>query len=184
MKATASAFVVAAALLSAACGEGHAIFNVDVYSFVTGSGTDTVPYLIPVGVTDTLQSPPHKVTLPPGFGSSVVDSVRITNGGANLINTAGTGSIGFRLFIAADSLGALSPSALALSIPPTAVNGSQTVPVVITGDLSPTLQALFTEPEIWISIGVVGTNTGGVNVTGNMVLTALQVRVVLQDKIF
>lgn len=183
MKATASALVVVAALLSAACGEGRAIFNVDVYSFLAGTGTDTVPYLIPLGITDTLQSPPQRVGLPPGFGSSVVDSVRITNGGANLINTAGTGTIGFQLYIAADSLGALSPSALAISIPATAVNGSQTVPVVITGDLSPALQALFTEPEIWISIGVVGSNSGAVDVTGDMALTALQIRVVVQDKI-
>ncbi|MGH7606477.1 MAG: hypothetical protein ACREME_03975 [Gemmatimonadales bacterium] len=168
----------------AACGEGRAIFNVDVYSFMAGTGNDTVPYIIPVGITDTVQSPPQKVSLPPGFGNSLVDSVRITNGGANLINTGGTGQIGFQLYIAADSLGALSASALAIDIPPTAVNGVETVPVVITGDLSPALNSLFTESEIWLSIGAVGSNPGAVPVTGDMALTALQIRVVMQEQIF
>ncbi|MDP3909471.1 MAG: hypothetical protein Q8Q14_03685 [Gemmatimonadales bacterium] len=167
----------------AACGEGRAIFNVDVYSFMAGTGNDTVPYVIPIGVTDTVLSPPQKVSLPPGFGNSVVDSVRITSGGANLINTAGTGTIGFQLYIAGDSLGALSPSALAIDIPPTAVNGAQTVAVVISGDLSPALNSVFTNSEIWLSIGAVGSNTGGVIVTGDMALTALQIRVVMQEHI-
>jgi hypothetical protein len=167
----------------AACGEGRAIFNVDVHSFIAGSGNDTVPYAIPIGLSDTVLSPPQKISLPPGFGNSVVDSVRITSGSANLINTAGTGTIGFQLYIAGDSLGALSPSALAINIPPTAVNGVQTVAVAISGDLSPALNDLFTQPEIWLSIGLVGSNTGGVIVTGEMALTALQIRVVLQEQI-
>lgn len=167
----------------AACGEGRAIFNVDVHSFVVGTGKDTVPYLIPIGLTDTLQSPPQKISLPPGFGNSVVDSVRITIGSANLINTAGSGTIGFQFYIAADSAGALSPSALAIDITPTAVNGAQTVTVPITGDLSPALNSLFTESEIWVSIGAAGTNTGGVAVTGDMALTALTIRVVMQEHI-
>jgi len=167
----------------AACGEGRAIFNVDVYSFMAGTGNDTVPYVIPPGITDSIKSPPQRVNLAPGFGNSVVDSVRITSGGASLINTAGTGSIGFQLYIAADTLGALSPSALAINIPPTAVNGAQTVAVVISGDLSPALNDLFTREHIFVSIGVAGTNSGVVPVTGEMALTALQIRIVIQEQI-
>ena len=170
--------------LVAACGEGRAIFNVDVHSFLAGTGSDTVPYVIPVGLTDTLQSPARQINLPPGLSNSIVDSVRITTGGADLVNTAGTGSIGFQLYIAADAAGALSPSALAINIPAAAVNGAQTVSVAITGDLSPALNSLFTREAIFVSVGAVGTNGGAVPVTGQMVLTSLQVRVVIKEQIF
>ncbi|MGH7529372.1 MAG: hypothetical protein ACREMN_03230 [Gemmatimonadales bacterium] len=184
MRHPAPALALLGALLSAACGEGRAIFNVDVYSFMAGSGSDTVPYFVPPGVTDTLKSPPQRINLPPGFSNSVVDSLRIRNGGADLVNTAGTGSVGFQLYIAADSLGALSPAALAIDIPPAAVNGVQTVPIVITGDLSPALNDLFTQEQIFMSLGAVGTNSGVVAVTGEMALTALEIRVVLQEHVF
>ena len=183
MKATAPALVLAAALVSAACGEGRAIFNVDVYSFLAGTGKDTIPYLIPPFTTGSA-STEQKINLPPGFGSSIVDSVRITSGGANLVNTGGTGTIGLELYVAADSLRTFNPSALALSIPATAVNGVGTVPVVISGDLSPGLNSLFTQSTIWIRIRAIGNNPGAAPVTGDMALTSLQVRVVLQDKIF
>ena len=117
MKATASALVLGAALLSVGCGEGRAIFNVDVYSFLAGTGKDTVPYVFAPGVPDTLSSPAQKISLPPGFGSSVVDSVRITSGAANLINAGGTGTIGFQLYVAADSASTFSTAALAMNCP-------------------------------------------------------------------
>jgi hypothetical protein len=183
MKATVSALVAVAALLSTACGAGRAIFNVDVYSFLAGTGKDTVPYVIPPA-TSASASTTQKINLPPGFGSSIVDSVRITSGGANLINTGGTGTIGLELYVAADSLGTLNASALALSIPPTPVTGPGTFPVVIRGDLSPGLNSLFTKATIWLRIRAIGTNAGVTPVTGRMVLTGLQLRVVLQDKIF
>ena len=183
MKATAPALILAAALLSAACGTGRAIFNVDVYSFLAGTGKDTVPYAIPPA-TSASASTEQKINLPPGFGSSIVDSVRITSGGANLLNTGGTGTIGLELYVAADSLGTFNASALALSIPATSVTGAGTFPVVITGDLSPGLNSLFTQSTIWIRIRAIGNNPGVTPVTGKMALTSLQVRVVVQDKIF
>src|SRR5690242_19438327 len=89
------------ALTIAACGQGKAIFNVDAYSFMTGAGKDTIPYAIPPGggTASTVQ----QINLPPGFGKSIVDSVRITQGYAYLFNTGGSGTIGFALFFAADS---------------------------------------------------------------------------------
>ena len=183
MKATAPALVLAAALLSAACGAGRAIFNVDVYSFLAGTGKDTVPYAIPPA-TSASASTEQKINLPPGFGKSIVDSVRIASGGANLVNTGGTGTIGLELYVAADSLGTFNPAALALTIPATNVSGAATFPVVITGDLSPGLNSLFTQSTIWIRIRAIGNNAGATPVTGKMALTSLQVRVVLQDKIF
>lgn len=172
-------FVVLLALV-AACGEGRAIFNIDAFSFM-GAG-DTIPYAIPPASSGTA-SITRKITLPPGFGSSVVDSVRITNGGANLINSAGSGTIGFAFHFAADSAGTLAAPA-ALSIPATAVTGAQTVAVAITGDLSPTVNSLFSSDHIWMRMAVTGNNPGATPVTGKGVLTALQIRVVLQDKIF
>ena len=96
------ALFAAALVLVAACGEGRAIFNIDAYSFMAGTGKDTIPYVIPPATSATA-STVQKINLPPGFGSSGIDSVRITTGGADLINTAGTGTIGFQLFFASDS---------------------------------------------------------------------------------
>lgn len=183
MKAIASALIVAAALLSAACGEGRAIFNIDLYSFLAGSGNDTVPYAVPpASSVDSFTV--QRIVLPPGFGSSIVDSVRITSGGANLVTTTGAGSIGLSLYVASDSAGTHLPAALALSVPATTIPGPGSVPVVITGDLSPGLNALFTQDTLWIRIAATGTNPNAGPLIGKMGLTALQLRVVMQDKIF
>ena len=175
-------FLVCLLALTAACGEGRAIFNVDVYSFMAGTGKDTIPYLIPPA-TSVTASTFQKINLPPGFGSSGVDSVRITSGNANLMNTAGTGSLGFQLFFAADSAGTITAPA-ALNIPATNVTGVQTVPVVITGDLSAAVDSLFTQQTVWMRIAATGTNGGATAVTGKGVITALLIRVVVKDKIF
>lgn len=178
MKAFLTVLLVA---LVAACGEGRAIFNVDVQSFMVGTGKDTIPYIIPPGggTASTFQ----RINLPPGFGSSGVDTVRISNGGLNLINTAGTGQIGFQFFFAGDSVGTLTAPA-ALTIPVSAVSGSQTVPVVLTGDFSSTVHSLFTQEQLWVRIAATGTNGGVTPVTGKGVITALLIRVVLQDQLF
>jgi|SRR5438105_8055544 len=170
------------ALAIVACGRGKAIFNVDAYSFMSGTGRETIPYAIPPGGGSA--STVQKINLPPGFGKSIVDSVRITTGNANLFNTGGTGSIGFALFFAADSASTYTTSA-ALNVSSTAVSGVQgPVPVVITGDLSSTVNSLFTQQTLWIRIAAVGTNGGVTNVTGQGVLTALVIRVVVEDRIF
>lgn len=183
MKATASALIVAAALLSAACGEGRAIFNVDVYSFLAGSGNDTVPYGVPpFSSVDSFTV--QRIVLPGGFGSSIVDSVRITSGGANMVTSNGAGSIGLSLYVAGDSAGTHLPAALALSVPATTIAGPGTVPVVISGDFSASLNALFTQDTLWIRIAVNGTNPNAAPLIGKMGLTSLQLRVVMQDKIF
>jgi hypothetical protein len=164
-----------------ACGQGHAIFNVDAYSFMQGTGKDTIPYVIPPA-TPTTVSTVQKISLPPGFGSSVVDSVKITTGAANLQNTGGSGSIGFQLFFASDSAGTYT-APMALNIPATSVSGTQTVPVVITGDLSGVVDSLFRQETVWMRIAATGTNGGVTPVTGVGVLTALVIRIVIQDKV-
>jgi hypothetical protein len=178
MKAWACALLV----MVAACGQGKAIFNVDVYSFMQGTGKDTLSYFIPPA-TPTTVSTVQKISLPPGFGSSVVDSVRITTGSADLHNTSGSGSIGFQLFFASDSAGTYT-APLALNIPATAVSGTQVVSVVITGDLSGVVDSLFRQETVYMRIAATGTNAGATLVSGQGVLTALLIRVVLQDKVF
>ena len=175
---------LACALLAmvAACGQGRAIFNVDAYSFMQGTGKDTIPYLIPPA-TPATASKVQKINLPPGFGSSVVDSVRITTGNANLVNTGGSGMIGLQLFFASDSAGTYT-APTALNIPATAVTGSQTVAVAITGDLSGAVDSLFRQETVWMRIAATGTNGGATPVTGRGVITALVIRVVIQDKVF
>jgi hypothetical protein len=181
------AFAVALLVVVTACGQGHAIFNVDVYSFMQGTGRDTIPYIIPPDtippVTPTTVSTVQKINLPPGFGSSVVDSVRITTGSANLENTGGSGTIGFQLFFASDSAGTYT-APMALNIPATSVTGTQTVPVVITGDISGVVDSLFRQETVYMRIAVTVTNAGATPVTGEGVMTALIIRVVLQDKVF
>jgi len=176
------AFAAALLVFVAACGEGKAIFNVDVYSFMQGTGNDTIRYLIPPA-TSVTASTVQKVSLPPGFGSSGVDSVKITTGSANLMNTAGSGTIGFRLYFAADSAGTFT-APVALDIPATAVNGVETVPVSITGDISGVVDSLFKQNVLWMRVAATGTNGGATPVTGKGVLTSLLIRVVLQDKVF
>jgi len=166
----------------AACGEGKAIFNVDVYSFMAGSGKDTIPYVIPSS-SSASASTFQRILLPPGFGGSIVDSVKITTGNANLINSAGTGTIGLQFRFAADSAGTITAPA-ALSIPATTVTGAQTVPVAISGDLSSTINTVFTRDTLWMRITATGTNAGITPVTGKGAITALVIRVVIQDKVF
>src|SRR5947209_11925473 len=60
------------AALTVGCGEGRAIFNVDVHSFLFGTGRDTVPYLVPASTTLDTSSGQH-INLP-GAGSSIVDT--------------------------------------------------------------------------------------------------------------
>ena len=71
---------------------------------------------------------------------------------------------------------------MALDIPATAVNGAQTVAVPITGDLSG-VDSLFQHETVYIRIAATATNTGATFVTGNGVLKALIIRIVLQDKV-
>ncbi len=182
MKALAAALLV----FVAACGQGKAIFNVNVYSFIAGTGKDTVPYIIPPSSSAT-GSTVQKINLPPGFGSSIVDSVRITNGSANLLTTSGSGRIGFQLYVAADSAGTYNAGALALSLPDTAVSAGPPISVTISGDLSAAVQAVFTQPTVWVRLVANGSNPNALPVTGlqgKMILTALTIRVVVEDKIF
>ena len=174
--------VAALFVLVAACGEGRVILNVDVHSFMAGSGNDTIPYAIPPASSGSV-STFQRIILPGGMGNSVVDTVRITTGSADLINSGGSGTIGFSFFFAADSL-ATTTAAPALSVPAANVSGTNTTVVAISGDLSSTVNSLFTRDTLWMRIEATGNNPGITPVTGTGILTALVLRVVVQDKVF
>src|SRR5882762_4352993 len=102
MKALAAAALLA---LIVACGQGRAIFNVDVLSFMQPSGKDTIPYALPPSViTISADSfiPVQKISLPSGLGNSSVDSVSVS-AAAVADNATGTGSVTFEVFFSKGS---------------------------------------------------------------------------------
>jgi len=153
------------ALVSAAvvtgCGEGRAIFNVDLYSFLKGTGSDTVPYFALPGFSADTASPPRKVNLP-GAGSS----------------------IGLQVYLAADSLGTYKPSALAINVPSKSVSGTNTTRDTIRVDLSAAFDSLFTKSQLWIRFGASVSNPGATTLQGKAVLASLLLTVIIKDKFF
>ena len=173
---TGTVALVAAAALTAACGEGRAIFDVDVYSFLK-SGADTVHYTIPIVGTASDSNPPIKVGLLGGFGKSVVDTVTIT-GGANLLNTSGTGNVTFQLFIGADSAGTYSGTPVLTAGGSVSGPGTTAVGGVATliGD------SLFNNQTLWFGMHARVTATTP-PVTGKVQVTALRLRIVMKPKL-
>src|SRR5438034_3543430 len=182
MKAKWLGLALVSAAVAAGCGEGRAIFNVDVYSFLKGTGRDTVPYLVPPGLSGSGSSTPQKINLP-GAGSSIVDSVRAL-GTIDLINATGSGSLGLQVFLAADSAGTYNAAALAISVPAKNVSPASTTPDTIRGDLSAALNALFTKSQLWIRFGASASNAGLTPLQGKAALKSLLLTVIIKDKFF
>ena len=177
--------VLAVLVAAWACGEGHAIFDVDVFSFIQGSGGDTLHYTIPPGIGGTVQNPPLSVTLLPGLGSSVVDTVQLT-GAAAAQNKTGGGQIGFNLYFAADSDSVYAASNTPiLSTPLQNVGpGVDTVSLPLTGAFTSAQDSLFTQKKVYVGVQLQLTNTGATVLDGRLQLTALHLRLVIKDKIF
>jgi len=169
------------AAVAAACGVGHAIFVVDVLSFIKGSGQDTLPYYVPPGSVSA-SNKPQRIRLP-GAAASIVDSVTVV-GTIDIQNQAGSGSIGLQLYIAADSAGSYQNSALALNVPAKPVAGAAIVHDTITGRLAPGVDSLFRHDEVWFRLQATGTNGGATLMQGRAVLQSIQLTVVIDDKIF
>jgi hypothetical protein len=172
------------ASVAAGCGAGRAIFDVDVYSFLKGTGQDTVPYFIPPNTPNlVVGSVPQRISLP-GAGSSVVDSVGVF-ATVNLVNRTGTGTVGLQLFLAADSAGTYSPGAAALTVRPRTVTPNTTVADTVAGALLSSADSLFRRAELWARVAAQGSNADLVTpVQGTLVLTSLRLTVVISDKIF
>ncbi len=174
----AGATIALAVVLAGACGEGHAIFDIDVFSFLK-SGADTLHYTIPIATPGTnVRNTPIKMNLIGGFGKSVVDTVTIT-GGANLVNNTGTGTVTFRLYFAADSASTYSGTPVLTA--GGSVNGAGTTAIgsqaTLIGD------TLFNRQTLWVGVEArVAVSTPPLD--GKVQVTALRLRIVLKPKLF
>jgi hypothetical protein len=184
-------WIAALAALASACGKGEAIFNIDVYSFIKGSGNETVPYAVPTAVTIDTSSNPQLIRLL-GAGSSLVDSVLIS-GTDTVQNQSGSGTIAFKIYLAADSAGTRLPGALALSVAPTPVSGTTPRPLdpiscpparpsscLLLSSANP----LFTKDSVWARVAVTVSNTGATPFAGHVTLRSLILSVFINAKIF
>jgi len=180
MKATASALILAAALLSAACGDGRAILNVDVLSFLQ-AGDSVTNYDVIGGVPPVDSTVSRQFTLPPGFGKSSMDSVQAT-AAAVIENTSGGGDVTFDVFFA-KTQGALFTGAPYVSAASGPVVGADTVQLLppTTVSLSDTV---FNATDLWVGVRARITTNAGPNMVGRLRLTQLMLRIVVQDKIF
>ena len=90
-------WVAALAAAAAGCGEGRAIFNIDVFSFLSNANAETLPYIEPppTGVLDTI--PVQTVNSIGIGGASIVDTVRLF-GSVEFDNTSGTGNLIFAVY--------------------------------------------------------------------------------------
>jgi hypothetical protein len=169
--------------LGAACGQGHAIFNVDVYSFLKGTGDDSIPYFVPPGPPASASSTPRRIDLP-GAGSSIVDSV-LVNGKVNFENQAGTGTIGLQLYLDSTATGTMNASALALTVPDANVSNNTATPDTIIGRLSSNVISLLAGKQVWVRFQATGSNSSAVLLLqGTAVLKGLRLTVVMNDKFF
>lgn len=176
MKAKWIGLALAGLALATACGEGRAIFNVDVYSFIQGGGNDTLPYFVPGGVSDTVDNTPVEVSMLGGLGNSSVDSVTITVG-ADLDNTTGSGALTFQIFFGADSASTYGGTPF-LSTGGSLTAGNVT-PITGSATFSDTL---FNQQTVWVGIRLIAAAAAGPALSGEMQLTALNARIVLRDK--
>ena len=160
------------------CGQGHAIFDIDVFSFLSAANADTLPYIgpLPPGVPDTI---PVQTVTSLGIGSSsLVESVSMS-GAVDFVNATGTGSVLFQVYF--DSV----KSTVYTGTPAFSVSGNVTPGATTTSpfakDLTDsTMKQLFLASTIYVGIRASATGT----IQGTAKLTALRARIVVQDKIF
>ncbi|HEY3219351.1 MAG TPA: hypothetical protein VGJ80_01345 [Gemmatimonadales bacterium] len=173
------AFAAALLVLLAACGEGRAILNVDVLSFL--SATDSAKaYNVPGGIPPVDSTVSRRFILPPGFGKSSVDSVSAT-AAASLENATGSGSVTFDVFFS-QTQGSLFTGMPYLSASSGAVSGADTVPLLPPTTVS-LADTVFNTDSLWVGIRARLSTNIGPNMTGHLRLTQIRLRIVLQDKI-
>lgn len=171
-------WLAALAATAAGCGEGRAIFDIDVFSFLSSAKADTLPYIgpLPPGVPDTI---PVQTVNSLGIGSSsLVDTVRLT-GSVDFVNATGTGSVLFQVYF--DSV----KSTVYTGTPAFSVSGNVTPGATTTSPfavdlIDPATRQLFLASTIYV--GIRASATGAIQ--GTAKLRALRARIVVEDKIF
>jgi hypothetical protein len=172
------------------CGEGRAIFNVDVYSFLKGGGRDTLRLTpdplppMPPGTTISDSITPVGVNLPGGLGSSIVDTVRLT-GNIDVTNPTSSGSLSYAIFLASDP----SPTVVyggvpVLTVGPASFPAATTSVPINAPNLAAAARDLFKGSALYVGIRASISNTGAAGLKTTLKLTQLQARIVIQDKIF
>lgn len=169
-----------AGVLFLGCGQGRAIFNVDVLSYEPGLA-DTVPYVVPGGTAVTGLRDSFALTLPGGLGNSTVDSVSLLYG-STILNAAGSGKFRVEVFFGSDpgtvfvSPVSFIDSAIVVG-PDTQVLGPISVPLFA--------DTLFSKSELWVGVRGSVVAAAGPSMSGKVVpVSVLRLRIVLQDKIF
>jgi hypothetical protein len=178
MRAKWLCLVAALAAAAIGCGQGRAIFDIDVFSFLSATNADTLPYVgpLPPGVPDTI---PVQTIKSLGIGSSsIVDTVRLF-GSVDFVNRSGTGSVTFQVYF--DT----AKSRVYTGTPAFSVGGAVTPGVTTTSpfdipDLPTALKPLFLASTVYVGIRATATGT----IAGTAKLTALRARIVIQDRFF
>ena len=174
-------FAAALLVLVAACGQGRAIFNVDVLSFLSAS--DSLKRYSVLGGTPQADSTiARRFFLPPGFGKSSADSVS-ASASVSVIDTSGSGSVRFDIFFAKTQLGLftgtpyLTANSGALAAPP-----PDSVRLLPPTTIS-IADTVFNSDTVWVGIRARITTNIGPNMAGRLRLNSLNLRIVIQDKI-
>ena len=165
------------------CGEGRAIFNVDVYSFLHSASADTLPYIgtTPPGLPDTI---PVQSVQSLGIGtSSIVDTVGFA-GAVDFVNATGSGNVLFAVYF--DSVqNTVYNGTPAFSVSGTVTSGQTTSSTFSIPDIQTALKPLFLSAKLYVGIKATATPTApSTLVRGTAKLTALKARIVVTDKIF
>jgi hypothetical protein len=170
---------VLAVATATSCGQGRAIFNVDVLSFIGGQGRDTLHYVIPGGTSGTVDNPPVEVTLLQGLGNSTVDSVNLTVAAA-VENQAGSGQVKFQVFFSGSSTGLYSTTPYADSA---TVSGADTA-LLTPAPFPLVADSIFGQSKIFVGVRAQVNADPGPAMDGTLRMTAVRLRIVLQDKVF
>jgi hypothetical protein len=192
MKAWGLGVALGSAAVAVGCGEGRLIFNVDVHSFMAGSGSDTLrltpdPFPgFPPGTTFRDSIPPVGVDLPSAMSSSLVEDVRLT-GNMDVTNPTNSGSLSYEVFFASSSDPAvLYAGAPALTVGPTSFPATTTTSVPITSqNLAAVVGDAFQASALYVGIrATISNDPSGTDLKTTLKLTALQAKIVFQDNIF
>ena len=172
------------------CGEGRAIFTVDVFSFLKGTGGDTLRLTpdplppMPPATTFVDSTTPVGVNLPGGLSSSIVDTVRVT-GSIDVANPTSSGNLSYAIFLASDpSPAVVYGSAPALTVGPASFPAATTSVPINAPNLAAAARDLFKGSGLYVGVRASISNTGAAGLKTTLRLTQLQARVVIQDKIF
>ena len=162
------------------CGEGKAIFNVDVLSFLGGGGNDSVNYTIPGGSSGTVDNPPVKVTLLKGLGNSKVDSVTL-DVAARVHNLTDSGKVKFQIFFSGTQAGTYTGTPYTQD---SVVVHGDTVATLAPGPIPVLADSIFGKDTVFVGVRVAVNALPATPMTGSVTLSRVILRIVLEDKIF